>query len=197
MESYNLSNFGRPERVVDNSYDLFNPLDEETKIGPDKIDIKDAKKCFESCSNPCTTRIKEFKFPDSWTDFGAATSRKSLSITPLYFVKNLEELKDLCGRIEKETEIAVDLEHHSKESYQGYICLIQISGRTWDAIIDPFSIWQHIPLLRNVRYEGNKKVFLDEKKVKVFHGAFNDVVWLQRDFGIYIVNLFDTAKVVC
>ncbi|XP_050901257.1 protein RRP6-like 3 isoform X3 [Lathyrus oleraceus] len=28
----------------------------------------------------------------------------------------------------------------------------------------------------------------------VFHGADNDVLWLQRDFHIYIVNLFDTSK---
>ncbi|KAF7805795.1 protein RRP6-like 3 isoform X1 [Senna tora] len=30
--------------------------------------------------------------------------------------------------------------------------------------------------------------------VQVFHGADNDVVWLQRDFHIYVVNLFDTSK---
>jgi len=27
------------------------------------------------------------------------------------------------------------------------------------------------------------------------HGADRDVVWLQRDFGIYICNLFDTHQV--
>lgn len=30
---------------------------------------------------------------------------------------------------------------------------------------------------------------------QVFHGADNDILWLQRDFHIYVVNLFDTAKV--
>ena len=24
------------------------------------------------------------------------------------------------------------------------------------------------------------------------HGAESDILWLQRDFGIYVVNLFDT-----
>lgn len=28
--------------------------------------------------------------------------------------------------------------------------------------------------------------------VKVLHGAESDIIWLQRDFGVYIVNLFDT-----
>lgn len=27
---------------------------------------------------------------------------------------------------------------------------------------------------------------------QVLHGAFMDVVWLQRDLGLYVVGLFDT-----
>lgn len=27
---------------------------------------------------------------------------------------------------------------------------------------------------------------------QVFHGADSDIIWLERDFDIYIVNLFDT-----
>lgn len=30
---------------------------------------------------------------------------------------------------------------------------------------------------------------------KVVHGGENDVMWLQRDFGIYVVNLHDTQKI--
>lgn len=30
---------------------------------------------------------------------------------------------------------------------------------------------------------------------QVMHGADNDVLWLQRDFGIYVCNLFDTHQV--
>ena len=29
---------------------------------------------------------------------------------------------------------------------------------------------------------------------QVLHGADSDVVWLQRDFGVYIVNMFDTGQ---
>ena len=29
---------------------------------------------------------------------------------------------------------------------------------------------------------------------KVFHGADMDIGWLQRDFGIYVVNMFDTGQ---
>lgn len=26
----------------------------------------------------------------------------------------------------------------------------------------------------------------------MFHGARNDILWLQKDFGLYVVNMFDT-----
>lgn len=37
-------------------------------------------------------------------------------------------------------------------------------------------------------------VFENPEIVKVMHGADSDIVWLQRDFGIYVTNLFDTGK---
>ena len=32
-------------------------------------------------------------------------------------------------------------------------------------------------------------------KIQVMHGADKDITWLQRDFGIYVCNLFDTGQV--
>lgn len=29
---------------------------------------------------------------------------------------------------------------------------------------------------------------------QVFHGADNDIQWLQRDFGVYVVGMFDTHQ---
>ena len=29
---------------------------------------------------------------------------------------------------------------------------------------------------------------------QIFHGADKDVEWLQRDFGLYVVNMFDTYQ---
>ena len=29
---------------------------------------------------------------------------------------------------------------------------------------------------------------------KVFHGAESDIGWLQRDYGVYVVNMFDTGQ---
>lgn len=30
--------------------------------------------------------------------------------------------------------------------------------------------------------------------LQVVHGGGNDVLWLQRDFGLFLVNVFDTEK---
>lgn len=37
-------------------------------------------------------------------------------------------------------------------------------------------------------------IFADPGKLKVLHGSDCDIVWLQRDFGIYVANLFDTGQ---
>ncbi|TKR57700.1 hypothetical protein L596_030367 [Steinernema carpocapsae] len=63
-------------------------------------------------------------------------------------------------------------------------CLIQISTRSHDYVIDALALWDHCHLL--------KKPFADINIVKVFHSAFYDVKWLFRDFGIEVQNLFDT-----
>ena len=34
----------------------------------------------------------------------------------------------------------------------------------------------------------------DMQVLKVLHGADSDIVWLQRDFGIYVINMFDTGQ---
>lgn len=31
---------------------------------------------------------------------------------------------------------------------------------------------------------------------QVMHGADRDIIWLQRDFGIYVCNMFDTGQVL-
>jgi hypothetical protein len=39
-----------------------------------------------------------------------------------------------------------------------------------------------------------RQFFADPGVLKVMHGADHDVRWLQRDFGVEVVNLFDTGQ---
>ncbi len=55
-----------------------------------------------------------------------------------------------------------------------------------DYILDVLALHDHMHLLRSA--------FADPGIVKVLHGGAGDVMWLQRDFHLYLVNLFDTER---
>ena len=61
---------------------------------------------------------------------------------------------------------------------------MQISTRKEDFIVDTLALRSSLHLLN--------ESFTDPNVVKVFHGAEMDMQWLQKDFGVYVVNLFDT-----
>ena len=111
----------------------------------------------------------------------------SLKETPCTFVNTEEELFNIAERLKGVSEIAIDLENHSLRSFQGFTCLIQVSSRREDFVIDTLK-------LRGSINRALAPVFTDETVVKVFHGAEKDVQWLERDFGIYVVNMFDTGQ---
>ncbi|CAK9297282.1 unnamed protein product [Gordionus sp. m RMFG-2023] len=132
---------------------------------------------FEELENlqPMPLLFKESidpKFPESLTD------------VPLIFVSSIQQLEDLIQDLAKEEIIAIDLEHHSYRSYLGLVCLMQISTRKKDYLVDTFTLWNDMNRLI--------KIFANPNILKVFHGAHKDIEWLQRDFSLYVVNLFDT-----
>ncbi|XVF30738.1 hypothetical protein REPUB_Repub16aG0084400 [Reevesia pubescens] len=111
----------------------------------------------------------------------------SIESTPFRLVEEVKDLKELAAKLRSVNEFAVDLEHNQYRSFQGLTCLMQISTRTEDFVVDTLKLRIHIgPYLR--------EVFKDPTKKKVMHGADRDIVWLQRDFGIYLCNLFDTGQ---
>ena len=71
-----------------------------------------------------------------------------------------------------------------KDSRKGFTCLIQISTRSADYIVDTLSLRSELHKLNIVTTDPNI--------CKVFHGGQSDVNWLQKDFGVYLVNCFDT-----
>lgn len=106
--------------------------------------------------------------------------------TPLIEIDTKEKLVDLVATLKKEKSFAMDLEHHNKHSYQGFTCLLQLSTRSTDYIVDVLTLRAHMDLLNEVT--------TDPAIMKVLHGANMDIVWLQKDFGVYVVNMFDTGQ---
>ncbi|KAM0561754.1 hypothetical protein ACHAPJ_002923 [Fusarium lateritium] len=105
--------------------------------------------------------------------------------TQATFVDTYEGVLKMLEELKGAKEIAVDLEHHDFRTYVGLVSLMQISTREKDWIVDTLQPWRH-------KLEVLNEVFTDPNIVKVFHGAYMDMVWLQRDLGLYVNGLFDT-----
>jgi len=108
-----------------------------------------------------------------------------LNKTEFKFVNTEEGLKQMIARLLNEPEIAVDLEHDDFNSYRGNVCLVQISTRTTDFVVDAV-------VLQKQELKCLASVLSNSQILKVFHAALNDSEWLQKDFGISVVNMFDT-----
>lgn len=125
-----------------------------------------------------------------------------LANTPLTIVREPDDLRRMIADILNSMDsfyernkasgdsspflLAIDVEHHSVQSYKGFVSLIQLSTRNHDYIVDPFNIFNEIQSLNELT--ANPKI------LKILHGSDYDVIWLQRDFSVYIVNMFDTGQ---
>uniref|UniRef100_A0A804N7Y1 3'-5' exonuclease domain-containing protein n=1 Tax=Zea mays TaxID=4577 RepID=A0A804N7Y1_MAIZE len=98
-----------------------------------------------------------------------------LEDTPFTLVQDHKGLTELAKKLKSVTEFA------------GLTCLMQISTRTEDFIVDTLKLRIYIGLYL-------QEPFKDPTKRKVMHGADRDIMWLQRDFHIYVCNLFDTGQ---
>ena len=129
-------------------------------------------------------------------------SPTSLEDTQATWVDTKDTFQSMLSKLRKATEIAVDLEHHGYRSYSGFLCLMQISDREEDWILDLLAIRDEVESLNEVFtnpaivkvpfYLSLPSLLNSNHQFQVLHGAESDIVWLQQDFNIYIVNLFDT-----
>uniref|UniRef100_A0A1A8IQ79 Exosome complex component 10 n=1 Tax=Nothobranchius kuhntae TaxID=321403 RepID=A0A1A8IQ79_NOTKU len=137
-------------------------------------------------AHPYQYELDHLIVPESLLSKPEPQMYKPLAETNLTFIDSLEDLVTLNEKLCKSSEFAVDLEHHSYRSFLGLTCLMQVSTREEDFIIDTLELRSELYILN--------EAFTDPSIVKVFHGADSDIEWLQRDFGLYVVNLFDTHQ---
>ncbi|KAI8913114.1 ribonuclease H-like domain-containing protein [Powellomyces hirtus] len=148
------------------------------------LGITDASSSPFSLPHPYEFEIQNLDYPSHMFEARPEQLYASLEATPFTWVDTDEKLEQLAALLDTAKEIAVDLEHHDYRSFQGFVCLAQISTRTEDFIIDTLAVRSKMHILNSS--------FTNPDIVKVFHGAESDIQWLQRDFGLYVVNLFDT-----
>uniref|UniRef100_A0A8C9MIP6 Exosome complex component 10 n=1 Tax=Serinus canaria TaxID=9135 RepID=A0A8C9MIP6_SERCA len=137
-------------------------------------------------AHPYQYELEHFSPPDEVLKKPELQMYRPIEETPCHFITTLDELVELNEKLMTCKEFALDLEHHSYRSFLGLTCLMQISTRTEDFIIDTLELRSDMNILN--------ETFTDPAIVKVLHGADSDVEWLQRDFGLYLVNVFDTHQ---
>ena len=101
--------------------------------------------------------------------------------TPPLLVADAAGLDRLLQAIAAEPALALDTESNSFHAYRERVCLLQLSSRGQDWVVDPLAV--------DVGPLG--RILSDGREV-VLHGADYDVRCLRREFGWQLGSLFDT-----
>ena len=136
-------------------------------------------------THPYEKQIKQLKLLPWQQEAPAPSVFMSTEEIKCTYIDKVGQLEKLAEVLLEQREFAVDLEHHSMHSFQGFVCLMQISTRSQDYIVDCLAVRSHMWKLLSS--------FANVNIMKVLHGASSDIEWLQRDFGLYVVNMFDTG----
>jgi exosome complex exonuclease RRP6 len=102
-----------------------------------------------------------------------------LEDTPFTLVEDHKGLMELAKKLKSVTEFAVDLEHNQYRSFQGLTCLMQISTRTEDFIVDTLKLRIYIGLYL-------QEPFKDPTKRKVLKNLSIVSVYAHSDFWLLI-----------
>lgn len=111
-----------------------------------------------------------------------------MSLVRPVFINNLGALQKYAREWQGDI-LAVDTEANSMYAYYTRVCLIQLSTREMDYILDPLpfdaaALQPFGDLLANPAVE------------KVFHAAEYDLIGLRRDYNFVVNNVFDTSLAV-
>ena len=111
-------------------------------------------------------------------------------LPPASYIDDSRALDEAVERLARQPRIAIDTESNSLHAYRGKTCLIQLSTRCEDLLVDPLAIADISPL---------GAILADPAIEKVFHAAEYDLICLKRDFDFDVRSIFDTmaAARVC
>ncbi|KAJ6152450.1 hypothetical protein N7497_006769 [Penicillium chrysogenum] len=135
--------------------------------------------------HPYEAEILASEYPNSVYQVSPPVEYLPFESTTATFVDTLDGVRQMLKELKQAKEIAIDLEHHDVHSYHGLVSLMQISTRDKDWVVDTLQPWREDLQILN-------EVFADPKILKVLHGSTMDIIWLQRDLGLYVVGMFDT-----
>ena len=100
--------------------------------------------------HPYRYEITHLQYPSWMFDATPAIPPKSFDETPFTWVATPNEFAAMLDELRSAKEIAVDLEHHSYRSFAGFLCLMQISTREQDWIVDALVLREELTELNEI-----------------------------------------------
>ncbi|MGA9397758.1 MAG: HRDC domain-containing protein [Anaerolineaceae bacterium] len=98
------------------------------------------------------------------------------------WISTVPTFNAMLEELRKASILAVDTESNSLFAYNERVCLLQLSTRKTDYLIDPLAL--------DIRLLG--ELFASPVIEKVFHAAEYDIICLRRDYHFRFTNIFDT-----
>lgn len=99
------------------------------------------------------------------------------------YIQTEAELETALSRLRGTTLLAADTEAAGYHRFEDRVCLLQLSTRSDNLVIDTLSL-RHL--------DGLAPLLADPSIEVVFHDADYDLRLLQRDFGLEVRGIFDT-----
>jgi len=118
---------------------------------------------------------------DHW-QIGIRRVAKTTSYIEPVLIEDEPSFESMLDVLWREPAIGVDTEGNSLYRYHERVCLIQLSSRDRDYVVDSLAV--------DVRSLG--ELFASPRVEKVFHAGRYDVACLKRDYGFEFARLFDT-----
>ena len=125
-----------------------------------------------------------YKCPKGKVPEGYNTNMNMPKMPAPIVVESEESFNRMLTDLTKQPAIAVDTESNSLHAYQERVCLIQISTREQDYLVDTLAIRSLEPL---------GEIFSNSAIQKVFHAGDYDLTCLKRDYAFTFANYFDTS----
>jgi exosome complex exonuclease RRP6 len=100
--------------------------------------------------HPYRHEIAHISYPENLFHKSEPISYRSFEETPVHWVATPKDLEILLHDLKTVNEFAVDLEHHDYRSYGGFLCLMQISTRKNDYIVDTLLLREELQVLNEV-----------------------------------------------
>lgn len=100
--------------------------------------------------HPYRYEIKHLSYPARMFTASPSTAPRSFENTPFTWVSTPEDLATMLDKLRGASEIAIDLEYHNYRTFGGFVCLMQISTREEDFVVDTLILREELEELNEV-----------------------------------------------